>query len=85
VPEVWNLLEAHERALRESGELDRRRRDQQVSWMWSLVRDQLIDRLREDPQLRAMAPQLESEVRSGALSAGLAAERLVSAFLPAPG
>jgi LAO/AO transport system kinase len=85
VPEVWNLLEAHERALRESGELERRRRDQQVSWMWSLVRDQLIDRLREDPELRAMAPQLESEVRSGALSAGLAAERLVSAFLPAPG
>ena len=53
--------------------------------MWSLVRDQLIDRLREDPELRAMAPQLESEVRSGALSAGLAAERLVSAFLPTPG
>jgi LAO/AO transport system kinase len=83
--EVWALLEQHEHTLRESGELERRRRDQQVSWMWSLVRDQLIDRLRDDPQLRAIAPQLESEVRSGALSAGLAAERLVSAFLPAPG
>jgi LAO/AO transport system kinase len=85
VPEVWDLQQAHEKALRESGELERRRRDQQVSWMWSLVRDQLIDRLREDPELRAIAPQLESEVRSGALSAGLAAERLVSAFLPTPG
>jgi LAO/AO transport system kinase len=85
LPEIWALLERHEHVLRESGELDRRRRDQQVSWMWALVRDQLIDRLRDDPQLRAIAPQLESEVRSGALSAGLAAERLVSAFLPAPG
>jgi LAO/AO transport system kinase len=82
LPEVWAL---HEHLLRESGELDRRRRDQQVSWMWSLVRDQLIDRLRDDPKLRAMAPQLESEVRSGVLSAGLAAEQLVSAFLPGPG
>jgi LAO/AO transport system kinase len=82
--EVWALLEQHEHALRESGELDRRRRDQQVSWMWSLVRDQLIDRLRDDPKLRAMAPELEAEVRSGALSAGLAAEQLVSAFLPGP-
>jgi LAO/AO transport system kinase len=85
LPEIWALLQQHEDALRASGELDRRRRDQQVSWMWSMVRDQLIDRLRDDPKLRAMAPQLESDVRSGALSAGLAAEQLVSAFLPAPG
>ena len=84
LPEIWALLEQHEHVLRESGELERRRRDQQVSWMWSLVRDQLIDRLRDDPKLGAMAPELESEVRSGALSAGLAAERLVSAFLPGP-
>jgi LAO/AO transport system kinase len=69
LPEVWELLEGHER-------------EQQVTWMWSLVRDELADRLRDDPRLRAITPQLESDVRSGALSAGLAAERLVTAFLP---
>jgi LAO/AO transport system kinase len=84
LPQVWDLLQQHERALRESGELERRRREQQVSWMWALVRDQLIDRLRDDPQVAAIAPGLESDVRSGQLSAGLAAERLVSAFLPGP-
>jgi hypothetical protein len=53
--------------------------------MWSLVRDELADRLRDDPRLRAIAPQPESDVRSGALSAGLAPARLVTAFLPARG
>ena len=51
--------EATSRCSRDSGELDRRRRDQQVGWMWSLVRDQLLDRLRDSPELHAIAPQLE--------------------------
>ena len=68
--------------LRDSGELDRRRRDQRVSWMWSLVRDQLLDRLRDSGELNALAPQLEADVRDGAITPGLAAQRLVDAFLP---
>ena len=80
--EVWSLVESHQRMLRDSGELDRRRRDQRVSWMWSLVRDQLLDRLRDSGELNALAPQLEADVRDGTLTPGLAAQRLVDAFLP---
>jgi LAO/AO transport system kinase len=80
--EVWSLVESHQRMLRDSGELDRRRRDQRVSWMWSLVRDQLLDRLRDSGELNALAPQLEADVRDGAITPGLAAQRLVDAFLP---
>ena len=83
--EVWDLVDNHERMLRDSGELDRRRRDQRVSWMWSLVRDQLLDRLRDSRELRAMTPDLEAEVRAGTLTPGLAAQQLVAAFLPDPG
>jgi LAO/AO transport system kinase len=84
LPEIWALVEKHERMLQDSGELDRRRRDQRVSWMWSLVRDQLLDRLRDDRDLRAIAPRLEAEVRDGVLTPGLAAQELVAAFLPDP-
>jgi LAO/AO transport system kinase len=84
LPEIWALIEKHERMLRDSGELDRRRRDQRVSWMWSLVRDQLLDRLRDDRDLRAITPRLEAEVRDGVLTPGLAAQELVAAFLPDP-
>jgi LAO/AO transport system kinase len=82
--EVWDLVGEHERVLRDSGELDRRRRDQRVSWMWSLVRDQLLDRLRDSGELRAMTPGLEADVRAGVLTPGLAAQQLVAAFLPGP-
>jgi LAO/AO transport system kinase len=82
--EVWELLESHLTALRASGELEQRRRDQHVAWMWSLVRDSLMDRLREDPALRALAPTLEAAVRDGNLTPVLAAERLVAAMLPVP-
>jgi LAO/AO transport system kinase len=80
--EVWSLVEQHQRMLTDSGELDRRRREQRVSWMWSLVRDQLLDRLRDSSELRALAPRLEADVREGALPPGLAAQELVAAFLP---
>jgi LAO/AO transport system kinase len=50
--------------------------------MWSLVRDQLLDRLRDSDELHALAPRLEADVRDGALSPGLAAQELVTAFLP---
>jgi LAO/AO transport system kinase len=81
--EIWALVEKHEQLLRDSGELDRRRRDQRVSWMWSLVRDQLMDRLRDSPELHALTPRLETEVRDGTLTPGLAAQQLVAEFLPA--
>jgi hypothetical protein len=50
--------------------------------MWSLVRDQLLDRLRDSRELQAITPALEAEVRAGTLTPGLAAQQLVAAFLP---
>jgi LAO/AO transport system kinase len=82
--EVWDLADQHERALRDTGELDHRRRDQRVSWMWSLVRDQLLDRLRDSRELQAITPDLEAGVRAGTLTPGLAAQQLLAAFLPDP-
>ncbi|HEY0933459.1 MAG TPA: methylmalonyl Co-A mutase-associated GTPase MeaB [Trebonia sp.] len=84
VPEIWDLVGRHEQTLRDSGELDRRRREQRVSWMWALVRDQLLDRLRDSRDVQAATPDLEAGVRDGTLTPGLAAQQLVAAFLPAP-
>ncbi|HEY3878230.1 MAG TPA: methylmalonyl Co-A mutase-associated GTPase MeaB [Trebonia sp.] len=80
--EVWELVEKHQRMLADTGELDRRRRDQRVSWMWALVRDQLLDRLRDSGDVHALAPGLEAGVRDGTLAPGLAAQQLIAAFLP---
>jgi LAO/AO transport system kinase len=78
--DVWALLERHLSSVQANGHLDTRRREQRVSWMWSMVRDQLLDRLRDDPAVGSMAPDLEAQVREGRQTAVVAAERLVSAF-----
>lgn len=77
---VWERLEQHRTLLDSTGSLAARRRDQQVDWTWTMVRDDLLGRLHADPSVRALAPALEQQVRSGQLTATLAAERILRAF-----
>jgi len=78
--ELWEEVERHRRILEAAGELAARRRDQQVAWVWSMVEDRLLTRLREDPGIRKLAPMLEEQVRSGAMTATNAAEEILGAF-----
>jgi LAO/AO transport system kinase len=52
--------------------------------MWALVKDQLLERLRDSRELQTIAPQLEAKVQAGALTPGLAAQQLIAAFLRDP-
>ncbi|EPD92888.1 methylmalonyl Co-A mutase-associated GTPase MeaB [Streptomyces albus] len=78
--EVWERLERHRALLESSGELAAKRRDQQVEWVWSMVRDELLGRLEQHPEVRRLAPLLEERVRTGSLTATRAAQRIVEAF-----
>lgn len=77
---VWERIEQHRTLLDSTGRLTAKRRDQQIDWTWSMVRDELLDRLTADPEVRALAPGLEQQVRAGELTATLAAERILKAF-----
>ncbi|MFC9975368.1 methylmalonyl Co-A mutase-associated GTPase MeaB [Spirillospora sp. NPDC127200] len=78
--EVWRRLVDHQDQLRESGELDERRRRQQVGWTRQLVRDRLLAELGAHPAVRELAPELEAQVAAGTLTPALAAERILAAF-----
>lgn len=78
--EVWERLERHREVLDSTGQLERKRQDQQVAWVWAMVHDQLLDRLKADPEVRSVTPALERDVRAGNLTATLAAERILAAF-----
>jgi len=77
---VWSTVGEHRDVLSASGELDRRRSRQRVSWMWDQVRDQLMDGFLNDPEVSGLVPGTEEEVRSGETTATLAARRLLRAF-----
>ncbi|MFH8486689.1 methylmalonyl Co-A mutase-associated GTPase MeaB [Streptomyces longisporoflavus] len=78
--EVWDRLEQHRALLDSTGRLAAKRRDQQVDWTWTMVHDELLDRLRGHAAVRELAPDLEQRVREGTLTATLAAERILGAF-----
>ncbi|OXM61744.1 MULTISPECIES: methylmalonyl Co-A mutase-associated GTPase MeaB [Amycolatopsis] len=77
---VWQQIERHRETLQASGELDRKRKQQQVDWTWAMVREQLQARLAEHPGVKALVPGVEEDVREGRLTATLAAQRILDAF-----
>jgi LAO/AO transport system kinase len=78
--EVWGAIEQHRDTLTASGELDARRRQQQVDWTWAMVREQLLGRLAVHPDVRTVVPDVERAVRDGELTATLGAQRILDAF-----
>ncbi|MHA6794583.1 methylmalonyl Co-A mutase-associated GTPase MeaB [Pseudonocardia bannensis] len=78
--EVWEQVEKHRSTLEASGELAGRRADQQVDWMWAMVRDQLMDRLQNDAGVKKALPGLERDVRTGDLTPTLAAQTILDAL-----
>ena len=79
--DVWAAVEAHADALRADGRLDRRRRDQQVSWMWAPVEEELRSLLHADPAVAALRGDLVEDVAAGRVGATEAATVLLDAFL----
>lgn len=80
IQDLWQRVEAHRHLLETTGTLEARRRDQQVDWTWALVQDRLLSQLHENPNVRAIVPALEQQVRKGTLTATLAAEQILTAF-----
>lgn len=77
---LWEEILLHREKLTESGELDAKRRDQQLRWMWSMLEDRLISRLKADPAVKKELPKVEAEVMAGTLTPTLAVERVLKAF-----
>jgi LAO/AO transport system kinase len=73
---LWQAVEAHRARLSTKGELEAKRREQQVRWMWSLIETHIQERLRADAKLKAKLPALESAVKDGKLPPALAAEEI---------
>jgi LAO/AO transport system kinase len=80
IEEIWQTINEHRETLTASGELAEKRQAQQTDWMWSMIRDRLITSLEQNAAVRSALPEIEVQVRSGALTATTGAERLLAAF-----
>ena len=78
VPEVWDKVLEHRDWLGPDG-LARKRSEQQLDFTWALVRDELEQRLRQSPGVRAVRDEIRTAVLDG-LPATTAADRIIAAF-----
>jgi LAO/AO transport system kinase len=79
IDEVWNRVIRHREFLGKQG-LSEKRAQQQLDFMWALVRDELDHRLRTDAEVAAVRASLRDEVLSGRLPAVAAADRILEAY-----
>src|SRR6476469_2176705 len=73
---LWQTVLDHRKAMTASGDFERRRREQQVKWMWAILEQRMMARLRADPAIRAKVKKTEAEVAEGRITPAVAAEQI---------
>lgn len=76
---VWDRVLAHRDHLGTDG-LAAKRAEQQLDFTWAMVRDELDQRLRHSPGVRAVRDEVRAEVLAGELPATVAADRILAAY-----
>ncbi len=82
---IWEVFREFREKLTGAGELQARRRQQSLEWMQSLVEEALKERFFQDRAVKAMLPQLSTEVADGRMLATMAATKLIEAHAGGPG
>jgi LAO/AO transport system kinase len=80
VEQLWATIVDHRSRLTKSGELDARRREQQVKWMWTMFDARLRETIRADRALSTRLPEIEKAVAAGTLSPAVAIEEISRAL-----
>ena len=74
----WNTVSEFRQLQTANGRLSARRQQQALSWMWERIEAGLKHAFAQNPEVRALLPQLEQQVRQGQLAASTAARNLLS-------
>jgi LAO/AO transport system kinase len=76
IAKLWQKILDHRTAMNASGDFAKRRREQQVKWMWSMLESRMLARLRTEPSVRAKVRKIETEVADGRVTPSLAAQQI---------
>jgi LAO/AO transport system kinase len=79
--EAWNTVTRHRRLLDDTGQLSRRRAEQARGWLWSELKDSLLESLQAHEKVSQRLPELEAAVSDGSMPATMAARQLLGIYL----
>ncbi len=78
IDRVWQTVLDHRERLTKTGELEEKRQQHALEWMWSLVEEGLRHRFRSSASVKGMLPAVTRAVAGGLSSPAAAAERLLA-------
>ncbi|SDQ87530.1 methylmalonyl Co-A mutase-associated GTPase MeaB [Pseudovibrio sp. Tun.PSC04-5.I4] len=78
--DLWSQLNIFKERMQANGDWDKKRAEQQLSWMWGLLNEKLQTALKANPEIKSALPDVEAAVKSGRLPATAAASKLASLF-----
>jgi LAO/AO transport system kinase len=77
---LWQKVVEHRLKLLATGELQERRRRQQIQWMWSMIEDRLMTELRNHSKVLSILSSIEDAVGDGSLTAAMGVDQILKAF-----
>lgn len=81
---IWNTVAEFIAQTKAAGVIDKRRQQQSIDWIHTLVNEHLQARFYQHPQVKALLPKLEAAVLNGKLSPTHVTERLLEIFQEKP-
>ncbi|MCP4180749.1 MAG: methylmalonyl Co-A mutase-associated GTPase MeaB [bacterium] len=76
IAEIWNMIKNHNEIFNKTGELKARRQDQSVSWMWTMLEDNLNMYLFNIPEVKDYIKEIKHDVKNNNISPTRAARKI---------
>lgn len=82
ISRFWNLVNRFRQLLDATGQWGARRKAQQIAWFWTEMREGLVAKLTDAPELRSELKKLEKMVAGGDVTPASAAHSILSRAFP---
>ena len=80
IPQLWQTLQEFRDLIVQNGELERRRKQQLLIWMWSYIQQHILQVFKSHPAVVARIDGVQVKVSKGVMTAGCAADILMRQF-----
>lgn len=84
VAELWQVIQYFEKATKETGVFDRRRRQQTLDWMFAMIENYLQDSFYRNPDVQQRLSALREGLLAGSILPTAAAEDLLKVYFLSP-
>jgi LAO/AO transport system kinase len=81
IDKIWGIILEFEQQTKRTGIFNERRREQQIAWFHSLIKENLLDAFYSNEQIKNELSHLENEIKNNEIAVSKAANMLIQLFL----